>query len=247
MKGMRMLKRLLPALLVIALFGGSVVTIGAQSEEPTQHEDIAGLQKAYSRQFTIDNETMMGMATPGATLAGWYALSAVILEFDTEDHATAGLDLVLAELTKSDLSGQDAQMEDIELDVDFAHVAMRDVAEASGLTRANTNVLLAAAQDDRYVYLVVSLAFDEDPETAVTSTLAGIADADVSDDPEIFRQDGTSEGGLWAKFPSLEAVQADAPALTEAIDETVYPEPSSAIGTPVRVQVTPVTVGTPAG
>lgn len=236
---MRMLKTIVPALLALVLLAGATTSIAAQSDTPTQFEDIEGLEKAYARTFTADMMAMFNMATPGAMPSGWFALTTMVLQFDNEDHAEAGLQTLLDEIALSGLTGGDGQMEDVELDIDMDHVAMQDVVEADGMA---TTVLVAAAQDDEFVYAVVGVTFGEDPVPAVEATLTAIEEAEVSDDEETLNEDGTSEGGLWAKFPSVEDVQAEAPALITALDETLYPVSSSSV--PVR---TPATVSTPAG
>ena len=55
--------------------------------------------------------------------------------------------------------------------------------------------------------------------------LKAMRDADTSDDAEVFREDGASTGGLWAKLPSVEDVTSRVEALTVAGDTSTYRSP----------------------
>lgn len=240
---MRILKNIVPSLLAFVVITASVSTISAQSEGSLQFEDLEGIQKAYARTFNADMAAMANGATPGATANGWYALLAMALQFDSADHAGAGLETVLNEVEASSFAGEGGQVEDVELDIDMEHVARRNVLEADGMT---VTALIAAVHDDEHVYLVAGVTFGEDPAPVVASTLSSIVETDASSEAETLRENGTSEGGLWARFPSLEEVQADAPALVEVEDQELYPVPSQA--TPVVAsEPTIETIGTPAG
>jgi hypothetical protein len=245
---MRILKTMIPALLALALLAGSASVTAAQESGPLQMEDIAGLETVYARSFSDDvPATAEPGATPTAMPGGWYVLAMLVMEFDTEDNAAAGLDLVMTEFTRSAFGGDDAQMDNAELDLSFDHVARRAVIESGGLTNSTADVLMAAARDETTVLLVVGMTFGEDPEPVVTSTLTTMVETDSSDAPETFAADGTSEGGLWARFPSAERVQSELPALKHADDEMLFPTRVPAISTPIRIERPVQTVGTPAG
>jgi hypothetical protein len=240
---MRMLKTVIPALLALTLLGLVAAPTVAQTETPLGFDEIDGLEHAYARGFTADLSAMTDSSTPGATPDGWFALTTMVLAFDSEDHAADAVDLLVDEVVNSGFAG-DGTMEETELDVDFDHVARVAVQEVEGLT---TTALVALAQDGAFIHIVVGVTFGEDPAPVVASVLTDMAAAEVGQDDEIFREDGTSEGGLWAIMPSAEEVMAGTPALVEVSDETMYPEISGrAISTPARVERPAVTVSTPA-
>jgi hypothetical protein len=203
-----------------------------------------GLQKAYARTFQADVAAVMDTATPQSEPSGWFALVAMVLEFDSEDHAVAGVETLMHEIEQSGFSGEGGEAHDVELDIDMEHVAREAEQTVEGLT---TTSVVAFARDGAYVYAVVGVTYGEDPVPPVTSMLIGLGDAETSEGEETFREDGTSEGGLWAKMPAADDVRAEVPVLVEVTDETLYPESSlPAVSTPVRV-TRPVVEITPAG
>jgi hypothetical protein len=206
------------------MLGMAAAPISAQADATpvaTEFEDIAGLQRAYSRTFTADMMAMFDIATPDATPSGWFALTTMVLEFDSEDNARAGNEKLLEEVESSDMTGNGATMEDVELDVDMDYTAKQATQEEGGMT---TYVLVATAQDGNYVYAVIGITFGEDPAGVTSAALTAMQDADAGDGEGTFNADGTSEGGLWDKLPTLKQMQEQAPAFAEAIDEVVYPE-----------------------
>lgn len=240
---MRTLRMIVPALLVLALLGGTALPAAAQADQPAAFEDMEGLEKAYARTFTADLAAMTAFATPGAHPTGWVALLAMVLEFDAEAHAAAGVETLVDEIERSGFAGEGGEMEAITLDLDLDHVVRRAEQTTDGLA---TTAVLAVAHDGTYVHAVIGITLGDDPAPEVTSTLAALGDAEPGDAPEIFREEGTSEGGLWALFPSLEAVQESVPALVVVEDDIAFPVASRAVGTVERVTY-PVVEGTPAG
>lgn len=217
---MRMRKVVIPALLVFALLTGGMIGVAAQ-EEPTMAElDIAGLEKWYGRSFAADMMAMLDPASPEAMPSGWWLLTTLVLEFDGEDSARAGVE-TLRELMASTGAESDAAMDDVELDLgDLNSSAQRVEDQQDGMT---TSYLQVTAQDGRYVYAVVGLTFGEDPAPLIESVVLSMRDADVSDDEEMFHQDGASTGGLWAKLPTVEDISSQAQVLTVAGDAVYYP------------------------
>ena len=226
---MRLLRILGPALMALLMLGMATAPIAAQDADPAEETDIQdldGIQKAYTRSFSIDFMAMMESGTPDAEPSGWFVLTAMALEFDSEDNAKAGSDLLLQEIANTDMGDTGATLEDAELDVDFDYTAKQAVTEEEGV---NSTVLLALAQDGKYLYVVIGITFGEDPAATAGSMLTYMKETDASDDEEVFHEDGTSMGGLWAKLPPGAQVQESAPSLTQVSDEIAYPAPE---GTP---------------
>lgn len=212
---------IVPALLALTLLTGAT-TVAAAQEEPTMTDmDIEGLRKMYGRSFAVDMSAMMDTASPAAMPSGWWVLTTLVLEFDSEDTARAGFETMREEAAAT--GGAGASLEEVDLDLgDLAYSALRAEDEM-------TSMLMVTAQDGEYVYAVVGLTFGEEPAPLVESVLKTMRDADTSDDAEVFREDGASTGGLWAKLPSVEDVTSRGEALTVAGDTVYYP---AAEGTP---------------
>jgi hypothetical protein len=85
-------------------------------------------------------------------------------------------------------------------------------------------MLQIAAQDETNVHMVVGVTFGDDPTTLVESITSSVKDADTSNQEESFNADSSSEGGRWARFPTPEDVSGEAESLTEAADQTRFPE-----------------------
>lgn len=228
---MRLLRILGPALMALLMLGVATAPVAAQDVDPaegTDFQDLEGIQKAYVRSYSVDFMAMMESATPDAEPSGWFVLTIMALEFDSEDNASSSHDVLLQDLETTDMGDAGATFEDAELDVDFDHTAKLAVMEEEGMT---STMLLATAQDGNHIYIVIGLTFGEDPGVAAGSLLTSMKETDISDDEEMFSVDGTSMGGLWAKLPSVDQVREEAPSLTQATDAVAYP----------------VTEGTPAG
>jgi hypothetical protein len=220
---MRMLKTIVPALLALLMLSLAAAPISAQSDDSVdagEFDDYEGLQRAYSRTFSADMMAMFDASTPDAAPTGWFILTTIVLEFDSEDNARAGNEKMLEEVESGDMMEDGTELEDVELDVDLEYTAKQARQEEDGAT---TYALVTTAQDGNYIYAVVGVTFGEEPADVVSSTLTKIKDADAEDGDGTFNEDGTSEGGLWAKLPTLEQMQEQVPALTEATDEIAYP------------------------
>jgi hypothetical protein len=219
---MRMLKTIVPALIALVVLMTGAPAVAAQDTDPAMPEmDIEGLEKMYGRMFNGD---MMAMIeTPEGEATGWFMLTTMVLEFDSEDNAKAGFERLNEEST-SGAEGEDVELEDVELDLDMDYMAKQAVDESEGMT---TNMVVVTAQDGEYVYAVSGMTFGDDPTELVESTVKDMKDADTSDDEEMFHEDGTSMGGLWAKLPTVEHVQEQIPALSSVSDIVYYPAQES--------------------
>jgi hypothetical protein len=215
---------IVPVLVALALLAGAMP--GAAQEEPTMSDlDIAGLEKMYGRAFAADMTAMMDPASPEAVLSGWWLLTTLVLEFESEGTASAGVETMREEIASSSAAGDAVVLEEVELDLDdLRYSAQRAENEQGGVT---TSMLLVTAQDGRYVYAVVGLTFDENPAPLVESVILSMRDAEVGDDEEMYQQDGTSTGGLWAKLPAVENITSRAKVLTVVADTVYYPAPDS--------------------
>lgn len=226
---MRLLKTIIPGLIALLMLGMAAAPISAQMDEAagSEFDDLDGLQRAVSRSYAPDLMGMFGMATPGAEPTGWFTLTALSMEFDSEDNAKAAVDKLMAMVTEGeDMGVEPIPFEDASLDVDFDHEAIQATQEDEGMT---IKVLFALTQDGNHLYAVVGMTMGDDPAPVTAEMLTRMHDADAEDGEGTFSEDGTSEGGLWDTLPTLEQVQEFAPDLIEASDEIAFPMPE---GTP---------------
>lgn len=220
---MRLLKTVVPGLLALLLLAMAAAPISAQVDDAatSEFDELDGLQRAYSRSYTPDLMAMFGLATPDAQPTGWFALTAMAMEFDSEDSAKAAVDKMMELITEGDAEVDDIAFEEATLDVDYDYRALQASQEEDGMT---VNILFAVTQQDNYLYAVVGLTMGDDPADATAGTLSLMRDADADGGEGTFSEDGTSEGGLWDKLPTLEQMQETSPDFIEATDEITFPE-----------------------
>ncbi len=213
---MRMPRIVSVALVAVLMLAGMTGAVAAQ-EAPSPDEIVSGLdgfEKMYGRTAAVD------LSAPAAEPSGWFGLAAYVLEFNSEEHAAAGATAMMENGAVQQMATmQDgAVIEEVELGIDIDHTAAKLTAESDGGT---STVLQVVAQDGEYVYGVFGIATGVDPAPAVASLVTTMQENEVSDDAEMFHEDGSSMGGLWAKLPSVEEIQAIAADLTNIEDQMV--------------------------
>lgn len=217
---MRFTKTIVAALLALLLAMGAVVSISAQDSSDL---DFEGLEKAYGRTFNADMMAMIDVEDPEALPTGWFMLTTMVLEFDSEDSASAGFEQ-FNEQTTEDALGEGVSLEDVELDLDLEYSAVQAVEEIDGIT---TNVAVVTALDGEYVYAVSGITFGDDPVAAIESVIGEMQEAEAGDGEGTFDADGASEGGLWDKLPASDSNSVEMEALTELSDAIYFPEQES--------------------
>lgn len=214
---MRQTAKLMAPLLALLMVFGSAMTAGAQAPSPEQIvTNLDGFEKMYGRTAAID------LSAPAAEPSGWFGLAAYVLEFDSEEHAAAGATAMMENGAVQQMATmqEGAVIEEVELGIDFDHTAAKLTAESDSGT---STVLQVVAQDGEHVYGVFGIATGVDPTAAVESLVTTMQANEVSDNEEMFHEDGSSMGGLWAKLPSVEEIQAIAADLTNIEDQMVTP------------------------
>ena len=215
---MRRIAKLTAPLLAMLLVFGSATIAGAQDPSPEEFMvDVDGFEKMYGRTATVD------LSAPSAEPSGWFGLAAYALEFDSEEHAAAGATVMMENGAVQQMATmqEGGVIEEAELALDVEYMSAKLTAERDSGT---STVLQAVVQDGEYVYGVFGIAISVDPTSAVESLLTTMLENEVSDDAEMFHEDGTSLGGLWAKLPSVEEIQAIGSDLTNIEDQMVTPE-----------------------
>lgn len=220
------LSALLAMLLVgFSLLGGSGV--GAQDmstpEDSINPSDLEGIQNGAARYYTIDYSAMMDdMASPGADMkmpSGLIALGGAVIEFDNDDNAKSAFDQLKDDKSFSgDLAGDSS--EDWDSGLGDQNKGFKGTEDIEG---ASMNTVFSMFQKDNYVYIALAAGSDVDVEGAAKDFGNKLIDNDGSGAGD-FKEDGTSTGGLWDKFP-----KADDEQIANLIpsDEVIYPEAES--------------------
>jgi hypothetical protein len=231
---MRKLVRLSALLLImmLAVAGTRSSSVLAQDDATADTESafddltqLEGLEEAVSRDYSFDYETLLANASPEdfenfEYPEGVQYVSAIILKFDNEDHAKAALDLAAEELPNA--TGGEVELTEIEVDgFNDDTLALGSVTEDEELGTNSTTAIIT--QEDEYLYLTVGVATGEGQD--VTGTVSEVAkkviDGDTGGDVT-FNEDGTSEGGLWDKFPDADDELVEG---LIATDSQIFPEP----------------------
>lgn len=219
---MRLLRTIAPVLLAFALLAGMTASIAAQDEPAATPEAglPEGLEKWYSRSATTGDLSPLAPASPEAVPSGWFILLANVLEFDSEENAAAGFDDLVEQVDAEDAAAEEIEFADVDLDLDVDYMARLAEQEDAGLTSV---VIQAFAQDGEYVYVLIGATFGADPVPLTEYVMQHMEAAEVGDDTETLNAEGTSEGGLWSKFPMAEEITAEEPSLTIFEDAIAYP------------------------
>ncbi len=187
-------------LLAFTVIGGSGVNA---QDEGIGLEELEGLQHSVNRAYTIDYSAMMeAMATPGAEMempAGVFSLSAVILEFESDDNAGAALD-VINEQAGVELTGGEEEVAEVDLDLGDKSISYSGTEDMDGQEMQSVITLV---QKDNFAYFVYGVGSGEDMEAVVSDFTNTLIDNEGSGAGE-FNEDGTSSGGLWNKFPGAD-------------------------------------------
>jgi hypothetical protein len=232
---MRKLLRISALLMVVMLAALATRMPNAMAQEATPDEEaevfdqlteLEGLESAVSRYYALDYEALMSSASPAAGEdfafpEGMQLLGGAVFKFDSDDNAQAGRDKA-AELVGSEVAAE-GELEFTEVEIDDLNdetIALETTVEEEGL--GATHSLVVITQEDEYLYVAIGVATGA--EASATQTTVDLVkymiDTDAGDGDGTFNADGTSEGGLWDKFPA-----ADNEIVTGLIpeDEQIFP------------------------
>jgi hypothetical protein len=186
---------------------------------------LEGIEQGVSRAYSVDYEALFASPSADAEFempTGIQMISGVILKFDSEDNAKAARDKANEELksqTSEELGLEEFEVEGLNDDT----IGLHGVEEDETLGSTQSSVIMT--QEGEYLYLVFSIGTGSEEEVDTRSSaidfVKHVVDADAGDGEGTFNADGTSEGGLWDKFPDADddMVKDLVPA-----DEQVYPE-----------------------
>lgn len=221
----------LMAMLMMALgLGQSGTGAAAQdaSAPPFEFGELEGSRQAVSRTYTIDVASLAdSVGTPGPDgelgeipeLSGVISLAGVVGEFDSSDNASAAVDRIDEETTAS-LEGQPEApaLEPADIDLGETSRAYTATQEIEGQT---LNLSVMIVQQDEYLYFVVGGVIDDDAQSLTTDFTQALIENEAGDGEPQVKDDGTSSGGLWDKFPTADDEMV---ANLTAFDEQLYPD-----------------------
>lgn len=219
-------------LLMIAVFA-LLAALPAAAQTPASNEippidELDGIEAAVDRTWGQDIEGLLA-ATPDLQPEdfeqGVTVLSAMVLRFDTEDHAMAAYDAFR--------EGVDAQLLDLSQGgtptVSEEPISdLGDAASAATLTTTTpeheTYLRFVLAREGRYFFVTHALATTSD-EAMIADDVARyiVNEGEEQGDEAIFVADGGSSGGLWGFMPPNDAALLNG--LIPIADETLYPAP----------------------
>ncbi len=218
--------KLLLSLIAMLGLALSAAPVAAQDEEPSALDDpglLEGIERAISRDWSVDFATMSG--SPDAGEGGLFLVSASVMQFDTDDNASAAyalyLDEGVASITSELLAEEGSEITESESDLGDEGYQV-DIVSTSEEDPGALRVTFA--REGNMLYLVFGIAMDPESANLATDILDHMVnEGEPGEGDGTFNEDGGSEGGLWDVFPA-----DDHPALAGLIpsgDEIVYPAP----------------------
>lgn len=234
--------RLLTLVALLALVG-SVIGSGpiAASAQGTPEEsdfdvkDLAGVQEGVSRTYSGDLSAFFSSAaeaasTPGAELGtpdvsalGLFSLNGAILRFDNTDNAKDAFGTFSNKVVESASTEGGFELKDEDTDGFSDNTKAYSAAvEEEGIS---STVFVIITQEDEFIYLTTGISFSPEAGEVKDSTVnftKALVDGKAGDGEGELKEDGTSTGGLWDKFPAAddEVLQG----LKPVADQQVYPQ-----------------------
>lgn len=194
---------LMLAALLLSLFGAvSHVSAQENGASDLQLKDLKGIDSAYQRTYTVDMEAMMASPTANpASLKGLFALTAMVIKFDSGDHTKGAFKELSGELEKSmgnQVSGVELQREDLK---DLGEQAF---GYGGKMTQEGMQgqVYMVLARKDKYIHLAIGIAMgDTNPKDDVVNFVKKMVDAKEGTDGIKTNDQGLRTGGLLDKLP----------------------------------------------
>ena len=185
------------AIVALAVGQGRMAVAQTDSDE-FDFSTLDGIQRAVARNYSGDFALL---ATPESAPATTYQIAAIVVEFDTADHAAAALEPLLADAQARYATDPPITMERVDPG-DLGDQAVADFGrlEEDGLTY---ELALVVVQADTYLYMVGAVGIGTDTGALETATAFAqvLLDADAGSGEETFDEGGASIGGLWDKLP----------------------------------------------
>jgi hypothetical protein len=224
-----------PTLLLVAILALALLrpaTAQTPAAAPFDVASLEGIQRAGMRAYAFDvGDLAEAVSSPeGGTDAptGVIFLYGIAAEFDAPERATAAMDEIARELA-DELTDEG----DGDLRFTLRASAVPDLGDrATGITGAGTATRTPATlggyivQQGSWVYVSLAVGTEDaadDAEAAARDVVEFALGHDAGSDAGQYREDGTSEGGLWAKLPGS-GDQAALHGMTPLADMVLAPD-----------------------
>ena len=203
---------------LLAVVASRVPVAMAQDDGTTESAfddltQLEGLETAVQRDWSVDyEELLISMASPDANTEftdieypdGIQYLGAYVLRFDGDDNAEAAFTIAQEEVSAESIEGDEfAAYEEIEVD-DFGDNTLALGETLEDATMGSTSSVIFLTQEGEYLYLTLAFSINEDINDQVSEIVRYMVDEDAGDGDGEFNAAGTSEGGLWDKFPDAD-------------------------------------------
>lgn len=195
----RTLSALLASMLMLGL---SATSIAAQNDANLSPTDVEGFVSGYGRAYAPSTA-----ASPEAGMSE-NPISVIVsgITFDSEENATAYMDNL--QTIATDLEEQSVTVEFTELESGHGDQAY-DVSGEIESGDVTGFVQGSYVRTGSLVYYVTATSLSEDGlADTVTSFTTFLAEHEPSEDDVVFTADGTSTGGVFAMFPTLDDADA---------------------------------------
>ncbi len=229
---------------MLALFGGILargpIAVAAQDtasppaadQEKLDVSKLDGIEQGVSRSYMGDMSAMFGsMGTPGAdpsatpdmSSLGLFSLDGAIFRFKDDGKAKDAFGTISDEVTKAMTSDEKVQLNEEKVDGFSDNTkAFSGAIEEEGVS---TSVFVVMTQKDQFIYFTTGISFSKDAgevKDATVNFTKALIDGKASDGEGAVKEDGTSTGGLWDKFPKADDKVLKG--LKPMADQQVYPK-----------------------
>lgn len=227
--------RRVAVLLLVAMMTTSMIPAVAQDEAVGPLDDLTqldGIEAAVGRSYSIEDLFAIfaatpeeGVADPLAEFDGPLFVIMQVLKFDSSDNAEAAFNLVKDEGGASFAASiEDAETEVSEDEIDDLGDRAFGIDLHSTAEGEEGYYRVAFAQDDEFVFVVITVAVSEGGIEHNDDLLDYMVnDGEQSDDDEEFLEAGGSTGGLWEIFPDEDHEAFEG--LIPIGDEILFPIP----------------------
>lgn len=195
----------LTALLTMAMVV-STSQVSAQTPEPLDDPyavftELSGFESGVARSFSTSADQATAIASPEATPTDDSAasgqvtrLTTIVLQFDTDANATAGMTKI-----QTEIQGDSAATALIVGDLGDKKAAFA-LEDETGTVTSSAIVVQAADQ----VIVVLTEGSDSNSATLATEIAKSIVETEAGTGEPQFSPDGTSTGGAWDRLPTAD-------------------------------------------
>lgn len=181
---------------------------GAAQATPTESDadiadfnDLDGFQRGASRTYVSEAIAESGgVATADPQVPGLVALSAIVVEYDTDANAARAFDWARADFQKTLVEDNGVEIVEREIapigDKAGAFAGTFSVEEGDG------TIVVVIVQKGTLIYADFAFSIASEPLEEATALLRDMMSRAPGPGEGDYADDGTSTGGLWEVFPT---------------------------------------------